>query len=471
MTAKKIIQFSLGPIGAAGLSFITLPLVAWYFPVENVGKLSMLQVSLSFAVMLFSLAMHQAYVREYHEEENKSNLLRSVVLPGFLMLLFFTLIVVASPISISKILFDVDSSFVSLLFVVSIFASFFINFLAHVLRMQERGIAFSITQIMPKAMLVILLGFIIFLNLENSFDNLLLINTIAIVVSVLTFSYITKEIWVPAITVKTDKKLIKKLLKFSLPLVAGSLAYWGLTAMDKFFIRYMSNFEELGVYAMAVSIAGGVSILSTIFSNLWHPTVYKWVKDGVDASVIQKVIESMLLGVVFVWSMIGLFSWVVLYFLPVEYIAIEYLLVACVSIPLFYMLSETTVVGIGITRKSSYALLASIVAFVVNAILNYFLIPLYGASGAAIATIVSFFIFFMVRTESSAYLWVSLPRVKIYIILVCYMVATVIFIQTEAKIKYFYFVWVFLFFLSAILYSNIVSLAIDKIKDYKNKGK
>ncbi len=469
MTLKKIIHFSFGPIGAAGLSFITLPLVAWYFPIESVGKLSMLQVSLSFVIMFFSLAMHQAYVREYHEIEEKSMLLKSVILPGLSILVVITLLIGFLPFSISKVLFNVDSWFISILFIVNVFSGFFINFLSHVLRMQERGIAFSITQIMPKAILLLLLGIIILLNIENSFKNILIISTIAIVFSVFIFSYMTREIWVPAIGSNIDIKYINKLLNFSLPLVAGSLAYWGLTAMDKFFIRYLSNFEELGIYAMAVSIAGAVSILSTIFSNLWHPTVYKWVKDGVEPVVIQNVIEYMFLGVTFVWSIVGLLSWVVLYFLPNEYNSIEYLVVACVSIPLFYMLSETTVVGIGITKRTMFAMSASVAAFITNAILNYFLIPLYGASGAAIATVISFFIFFMVRTEASAYLWISLPRIKIYLILMCYMVATIIFVLTQAKVQYFYLVWIGLFILSILLYLGKVNTFLKQIKYYKSR--
>lgn len=471
MTLKKILQFSLGPIGAAGLGFVTLPLVAWYFPVESVGQLSMLQVSLSFAVMFFSLALHQAYVREFHEESDKSRLLKSVIFPGLLMLIILTVVIGVLPLSISKILFDIDSKVISLLFVISVFASFFINFLSHVLRMQERGLAFSLTQVMPKLALLVLLGILIFFNLDNSFENLILINAIALVSSVITFAFMTKSVWVPSVTASVDKDFIKRLLKFSLPLVAGSLAYWGLTAMDKFFIRYLSGFEELGTYAMAVSIAGSVSVLSTIFSNLWHPTVYKWVKNGVEPTKVQQVIESMFLGVAFVWSCVGLFSWIILYFLPDEYIAVEYLLVACVSISLFYMLSETTVVGIGITRKSMYAMLASIVAFTLNLILNYFLIPPYGASGAAIATVFSFFVFFLVRTEASAYLWVSLPRRKIYFMLLAYMIATTVFVLTNAQIEYFFLIWIGLFLVSALMYIKRVYFLIEvllKIKGDKS---
>lgn len=466
MTFKDILQFSIGPLGSAGLSFISMPIVAWFFPVASIGKLSMLQVCLGFAVMLFSLGMHQAYVREFHEENDKPRLLKSVVLPGLILLSLTLFLICLLPISFSNLLFDIESKLISTLFIISVFASFFINFLSHILRMEERGLAFSVTQIMPKATFLLLLGFIILFNLENSFSNLMFIQTVALVASVVTFVYITKNVLIPSVFASIDTNFIKKLLKFSLPLVAGSLAYWGLTSMDKFFIRYLLGFEELGAYAMAVTLSGAVGILSTIFGNLWHPTVYKWVKSDVDPVKVQQVIDFMFLGVVFVWSVVGLFSWLPLCFLPEGYFEVEYLLVACVSIPLFYMLSETTVVGIGITRKSMYAMLAPISAFVLNLVLNYFLIPIYGVAGAAVATVFSFFVFFIVRTEASAYLWVSFPRGKMYFLLLCYIFATIAFMLTKAKLDFFYFVWIALLLLSAFFYVGRIYMIYNYLSHY-----
>ena len=61
-------------------------------------------------------------------------------------------------------------------------ASFFINFLAHVIRMQERGLAFSITQISPKLFLLILISLIMLFDLKAEFYTLMLMNTLAIIV-------------------------------------------------------------------------------------------------------------------------------------------------------------------------------------------------------------------------------------------------------------------------------------------------
>ena len=113
MKAKIILQFALGPIGAALLGFITLPFVAWFFTVEDVGRLTMLQVVLGLAVSLFSLSMHQAYVREYHEKTDKEALLKLSLLPGLVLIAIVALIVLLQPYSISKLLFGNKFKFVN----------------------------------------------------------------------------------------------------------------------------------------------------------------------------------------------------------------------------------------------------------------------------------------------------------------------------------------------------------------------
>lgn len=464
MNIKKIIQFSIGPIGAAALSLVTLPFVAWFFSVEDVGRLTMLQVTLGLAVSLFSLAMHQAYVREYHEEDDKPSLFKHAVLPGLAVLTLALLIIGISPWSISKLLFDIDSTLLTWLLIIGVYCSYLINFFAHVVRMEERGLVFSATQVFPKLFLLVFISFIFLLNLDAEFQTLMLMNILAVGCSVSIFAWWTRTTWLPAILKPLDRELLHRMLTFSLPLVAGGIAYWGLTTMDRFFLRSFSGFEELGVYALSVSLAGAVSVISTIFSNLWHPTLYKWVKNGVDKTKVLSVIECMLLAVCLIWTLVGMFSFVLVYFLPPEYSAIEYLIVACVAMPLFKMLAETTGVGIGITRRSSFSMLASICAFIVNAILNYLLIPDLGASGAAIATLLAFFAYFVVRTEATAKLWWGFPRIKIYGITTLYMLLTTFTVVNEYGFVYLFFVWLLLLLLTMSFYPKRINVLVFELK-------
>ncbi|MGP4987944.1 lipopolysaccharide biosynthesis protein [Pseudoalteromonas nigrifaciens] len=471
MKAKIILQYAIGPIGAAALSSITLPFIAWFFSTEDVGRLTMLQVVVGLSVSLFSLAMHQSYVREYHEEKDKEALLKLSIIPGLVLLTSFTVFFSIAPFSISNILFGIESTILSCLLFVCVYSAFFINFLAHAIRMQERGLAFSATQITPKALLLLFISLIMLLSLAAEFKTLMLMNTLSVFLSFLVFSWLTRKTWIIAIDKTVNIILLKKMLAYSLPLVMGGMAYWGLTAMDRFFIRSLSGFQELGVYALAASLAGAVSVLTSIFSSLWHPTLYRWVKEGVDKNKIQCVIESMVLVVTLVWSLIGMFSFLIPLVLPKEYFAIEYLIIACVAMPLFYLLSETTGVGIGISRRSTFSMLASLIALLINAILNYLLIPIYGASGAALASVIAFFVFFTVKTEASALVWVSLPRFKIYVILIGYIGAAFTVVLTKSSINQFYLVWCGLAIISSLLFKerlwSSVSYIVFKVKGNK----
>jgi O-antigen/teichoic acid export membrane protein len=467
LNSRKVIAFSIGPIVAGALSLITLPFVTWFFSVEDVGRLAILQVVIGLGVSLFSLAMHQAYVREYHEEDDKEALLKMVLVPGFLLLLTVSLLILVSPFSLSDYFFDIQSSILTLLLIAALFGSFLINFLAHVVRMQERGLVFSGTQVAPKAFLVIFVGLILVFDLKAEFKTLMLMNVLAVLFSLMILLWFTRDSWCQALIKPIDLQKLKSMLKFSLPLVASGLAYWGLTTMDRFFLKDLSGLDELGLYAIAATLAGAIGIVSTIFSTLWHPVLYRWVKEGIRVERVERVVEYMLLFVLLIWTLVGLLSFIIPYLLPEHYQSVEFLIVACIAMPLFYMLGQTTGVGIGITRKSMYALATSVIAFIVNLILNLYLIPDYGAAGAAVASLIAFFVFFTVRTEFSCWLWHGLPRVKIYFILFGYVGNTVFIVLMQPDSGYLFLFWIFLFIFSALMYRQRV---IDGFFYVKKKG-
>lgn len=454
MLKKKVFSFAFGSIGGAVLSFITLPIVTWFFSKEDIGRLNILQVTLNLSVTLFTLAMNQAYVREYHEVNDKGVLLKSSTFPGLVILLVSIVMLAIFPVDLSGILFGETSKKIDFLVLLGVLFSFFIFMLAHVLRMQERGFAYSLTQILPRFTLLFFIGVMVFFQKHPNYNDLIFANTMALFISFLTLCFLIKRDLYLAFNAGINVELIKNLLKFSLPLVMGSLAYWALTTMDRFFLRSLTGFDELGLYSIASSIAAGVTVFSSVFSNIWHPTVYKWAKEGVDPVRVQSVIENMLLIVVIIWSIVGALSWVITFILPNDYVNVQYLIVGCVAMPLLYMLSETTVVGIGISRKSTYAMFASVGALIVNVSLNYLLIPHYGASGAVIASAMAFFVFFIIRTESSCYLWFPLPRMKIYTCISVYVFFSICVSLLKLSVLISFIVWLGLMLISLTLFKD-----------------
>lgn len=396
------------------LGFITLPIITWYFSAEDVGRIAMLQVVSSFAVLLFSLGLDQAYVREYHETQNKPQLLKATLLPGLILLALALAGCLAFPGFISASLFAVDSVSISLLVALCLLATFISRFLSLILRMQEKGMAYSMSQVLPKLLFLLVIGAYVAYAFGFDLLHLVISHTLSITTVTLVYAWNTRKDWFAAIAQQIDLVKLKAMLRFGAPLIMGGAAFWGLTAMDKLFLRNMSTFEELGIYSVATSFAAAAIIFQSIFSTVWAPTVYKWAAEGINSEKIDQVTEHVLAAVVFLFILAGLFSWIVTYLLPEQYNRVQYILVACMAYPLFYTLSETTVVGLGITRKSSYAMLAALIAALVNLVGNYLLVPHYGATGAATSTALAFWIFLFCRTELSCIAWRKIPRLKLY---------------------------------------------------------
>ena len=414
LNARKILFFSLGPIGGAALGLVTLPIITWLFSPEDIGRLTMLQVTVNFSLLLFSLGLDQAYVREFHEVQDKQGLLKSVFAPGFMILLLVLVGLALSPWSPSLLLFDIDSLFLNALLYATILLSFGSRFLSLILRMQERGLAFSMSQLLPKLLfLLIVLGYV-WLGVESVFENLIMANFLALLAAFVIYVWNTRKDWMPVFSCTIDKVKQLQMIRYAIPLIGSGVAFWGLTAMDKIFLHSLSTFEELGIYSVSVNFAGAALVFQAIFSTVWIPVVYKWATEEFDSLKIKNVIDYVTLAVVIIWSLAGMFSWVVAYILPPEYNNVQYILLAAMAYPLLYTLSESTGVGISIRRKTMFSLLAAIVALIANTIGNWLLIPIYGAKGAAMASTVAFFIFFTIRTEASSKLWKSFERWRMY---------------------------------------------------------
>ena len=467
---KTIASFSFGPIIAGLLGVITLPLISWFFVVEDIGRISIFQAIVSFSTMFLMLGLNQAYVREYHIVNDTGQLLKSIAIPIFILNIFVFLILSLPFFSISKLSFGIDSNIINILVVIGMFCSVWGGLLAHVLRMEERGVAYSLTTIAPKIFLLLFIGCILLFKLENTFQNLLIANLFALFGSLLTYLYLTKNNLLKSFKSKYDYDLSKKVIKFSLPLVLGGVAYWGATMLDRVLIKYFSGFEEVGLYSVSSSIAAGALILSSVFSNIWHPMVYKQSKTKIDINQLQKIIDIMFLIVLFLWTLASTVSFLIVKVLPPGYYEVQYIFIVCLSMPFLVVLSETTVVGIGITRKTVFSLYASVILFILNLILNLILIPKFGAKGAAIASSIAFFFYFIVRTEASIFVWKKIKRWKMYCCLLTYLTFINILVLDIIYSQIIKTILVILFFFILILYKNTVTKILFNLNILKNNA-
>lgn len=443
MNKKIILGYAIGPIGSGVFGLISLPIITWFYPVEDVGRISMLQVFTSFSILFFCLGLDQTYVREYHESDNKPLLLKTIVFPCIILCIsVLTLLFLFDSNLISYWLYDIESRYLSIITIVCFIVALLSRFLSLILRMQERAFAFSMSQLLPKILLLFIILIIVWFGYSKDTYSLLTANTLSLCLAFIIYAWNTRLDWLPAIKLKINQEQFKKYLAFGFPLIIGGLASWGLNTVDKLFLRGMASYAELGVYSVAMSLAGVATLIAGIFNTIWAPMVYKWVSTGdVDYQKIDQISEYVLAAIYLAVVLTGLFSWVIPYLLPQKYEQVQVLITICLIGPLFYTLSETTAVGIAITRKTKFSMYASIGALLVAVVGNYILVPRLGATGAAISLAVSFWIFYIMRTEFSKMVWRKIPSFRSYIVSAILLFFSIINIFISTDNIYHYLLW------------------------------
>lgn len=442
MRFRSFIGFALGPLATALFGVVALPVMAWIFNPEDLGRLNMLQIALSFSLLLLVLGLDQAYVREFHESADRLLLLKSCFVPGFALLCVGVLVTAPFAKKLSLWLFDRESLLFYALTVVAIVATYISRFLSLILRMQERGLAFSMSQVIPKALQLLLLGVVAWAGLARNFLTLLLVAVASALAVVLVYVWNTRQQWRPAVAAKIQGEQLRGLLRFGLPLAVSGVAYWGLTATSALVLRMQSSLGELGVYAVTSGFASAAAIFQSIFTIVWAPTVYKWVSQGVDMSRVDAVARQAIAVVCAIFVLAGCFSWLTDYVLPTHYLNVKYMVLCAIVPPLLYTLSEVTCVGIGISRRTTLTVWVTLSALACNLLLSWWLIPTHGAAGAVVANAIAYLVFFVARTEASAWVWRQFPRVRLYVFTSLAVALSVATVALGGKLPFHYaLVW------------------------------
>jgi O-antigen/teichoic acid export membrane protein len=431
MRKSSIAAFAAGPPLAGAVSFANLLMISWMFSVEDIGRNGLLVTMLAMGPLLFSLGLEQAYVREYHESKDKRRLFAQCFSPGA------TLLVCAIGISgiqgphLSSILYSEYSSLLFVCTAAAIALTFVNTFFSNVLRMQERGLAYSVSQLLPKVLLAVSLGFAFIASASFSFAFLAMCQLAALATATVYMGVITRGEWRGLSFNALAAPDLRSLLKFSLPLQLSNGMFWILTAMNLFALRYFTDFEQLGLYATAAGIAGLGMVVRSMFTVVWMPMVYKWHSEGGALSKVEAVLNPIGFAVCLLIAIAGLLSSVITWLLPERLWDAQYLIAACLVQPFLYAVSEVTVVGIPLMRKTHFAIFVVVGAAAVNAIGCVALIPHYGAAGAAIANALAFTVFFILRSEFSGLVWHRLRVKRSYVSVA--LVVVVACLQAFAK--------------------------------------
>ncbi|OYU27713.1 MAG: hypothetical protein CFE41_09340 [Burkholderiales bacterium PBB2] len=414
MDKRNLTWFAIGSLASSALSFISIPIIAWAFDDGDIGRAALLISCSGLSTLIFALGLDQSFTREFNESRDRSSLLMNAAAPGALTMFALAIVLMAcAPTLLADIIFGLKSSSLSLYIIGYVFVVYTSRFLSLNLRMQEDGKRYAASLLIAK------IGFVSIICIANitpkpKLQHLLIAHGVSVSAGFAYLLFCTKETWTKWRLNLFDRKLLGAMLHFGIPAATSGMLFWGLEGIDKFLLRSLSSYEELGVYSIALSISAIAAVATTMFTTVWIPMVYRWVAKEENLDRIDAVSRHALAVTVFIVGLAGAFSWTLQYVLPAKHLVVQKLIACCMLWPLCYALSETTGLGIAVARATRLSLLAAAAALAVNVCLNLLLLPRFGASGAAVALAAGIWVFLFFRSEVSHRIWRANPRLALY---------------------------------------------------------
>jgi len=188
------------------------------------------------------------------------------------------------------------------------------------------------------------------------------------------------------------------MLKFSIPLIPGSISMWVLNFSDNFFIKYYYTLSDVGIYAFSYKFVSLIQIL-LIFPvrQSWNPYIFSKIKniDFVKEKINQVVTIFFAVGLITLLA-ISIFADNILSFFAKEayFAGTKIIYVAGLSYILFGACGLMAV-SFHIVEKTKLLPKFFTYGALTNIILNFILIKWIGMIGAAVATLISFGVIYM----------------------------------------------------------------------------
>ena len=167
---------------------------------------------------------------------------------------------------------------------------------------------------------------------------------------------------------------------------------------DRYFVKYMLGDSANGLYAAAYKVPTILTLVATIFLDAWQISAVTEHKSEERNSFYSNIFKTFQGGVFVVGSLLIITAKLVTKILLAESYYDSWQYIPVLIFATVFISFVTFLGNIYLAEKKNVAtLLTTLVGAVLNLILNYFLIKQMGAQGAAVATLISYVVVFVIR--------------------------------------------------------------------------
>ncbi|MGQ9857029.1 MAG: lipopolysaccharide biosynthesis protein [Fervidobacterium sp.] len=144
---KGIVTFSLGTWIKAIINFAQISMITYLVLPEELGKAVMYSLLYNLGLVFSLFGLDEAFMRFYHEEENKSRLFWSCLYPSLMIGILLSFISIIFGKQMSMLLYGEAYRWLGLLYAVTLISGVLQSYNQLYVRMKQDGVMFSILDV------------------------------------------------------------------------------------------------------------------------------------------------------------------------------------------------------------------------------------------------------------------------------------------------------------------------------------
>ncbi len=377
------IIFGIGTLGSKILLFLLVPLYTACLSTEEYGIADLVITIGQMLLPVFSLAIYDAILPFGLDKSiKKEDVLKCSL---FVFIIGVSVLLVFIPLSFFYRAIYPWKWYVFSYVVVSFANILLLNYL----KVCDKNKLYATIAIL-NAVLLVLFNLLFLKFLRMGVEGYLLSSILSIAlcdVVAIVFGRLISEIR----RGELDRNLLKRMTSYSIPLIANAVSWWVIHSSNKVLIQVLGSTALLGLFTVAAKIPSLINIITTIFNQAWGISAIKEYSSKEDSSFYSSVFRKYII-VVFLACIS-----VVMILKPFMKIYVsEEFYVSWKIVPLLLMgacysaISSFCGALYGTVRKSKEIMITTIIACVVNIVVNLLFIPIIGAYGAALGVLLSY---------------------------------------------------------------------------------
>jgi O-antigen/teichoic acid export membrane protein len=400
-TADKIVVshgsvYFLGNILRHAISFIMLPIYTRVLTPADYGTIELLSMVIDFSGIIFGLRIAEAIFRfyfDYDEQSKRDEVISTALILKFIINAIGISLLIAMSGSISTFIFDSGAQKkLLILFSLTLLFGPLIEIPMTYIRAQQKPwlyVAVSTLKMIIQLSLNIYLVAYLRLGVTGVIYSAVISSAImAAGLSIYSFSHTG---------FRFSTKIAKSITSFSYPMMLAGMFSFYLTFGDRYFLNTYGTLSDVGIYSLGYKFGFLLTFIGTgPFFSVWDSERYNVMKNKNANATYQKVFIfftglSLLMVVI-----LSLFSKNILMIMANQEFWSAYKIVPMILFAYFFQ-GWTGFCNFGILIKKKTFIVTQgtgIVAVVITG-LYFLLIPKFGASGAAWATLIAFFLRFL----------------------------------------------------------------------------